>query len=135
MAGAATGAEFTIKVKGYTQINRAFKHVDKTVNRQWRALLVAAAEPVKRRAEQLAASEIRNVKEGDPWGQMRVGVTTRVVYVAPKRRGSKGSGPQKRPEFGPLLMDRAMEPALEENTLETMALLEVALDRILEASF
>ena len=66
---------------------------------------------------------------------MKVGVTTHTVYVVPRQRGSKGSGPQKRKEFGPLLFERAMEPALEEKTLQTVAAVEVALDRIYDLGF
>ena len=125
----------TVKVTGWRELDAAFRKINKDVDRQIRGILAAAAEPVRRRAEERAASEIRNVNPGDPWSQMRIGVTTKVVYVAPQRRGSKGIGPQKRKNFGPLLMDRAMEPALEENTVQTVALVEAALDSIYYLGF
>lgn len=66
------------------------------------------------------------------WTQMRVGVTTRLVYVAPQQRGSRAAvthrvslfggrvklgknlGPH-RPNLATLLMERAMSPALDAN--------------------
>jgi hypothetical protein len=65
----------------------------------------------------LAASQIRNVADGDPWSRMRTGVYRAVAYVAPVERGVKGRGNQRlrRRQFADLLMTRAMEPALERN--------------------
>ncbi len=125
----------TVRVTGWRELDAAFRKINKDVDKQIRGILALAAQPVQRRAEELAGSRITNLHSGDPWSQMRIGVTTKVVYVAPQRRGSKGIGPQKRKEFGTLLMDRAMEPALEENTLQTVAAVEVALDRIYELGF
>ncbi len=125
----------TVKVTGWRELDAAFRKINKSVDRQLRGILAAAAEPVRRRAEELAVREISGLSSGDPWSQMRIGVTSKVVYVAPKRRGSKGSGPQKRKSFGPLLMDEAMEPALQDNVAETVALVEVALDRIYDLGF
>jgi hypothetical protein len=46
---------------------------------------------------------------------MRVGVTQSLVYVAPRQRGKKTTASQKRPNLKNLLLDRALEPALEQN--------------------
>ena len=124
-----------IHVRGFTELERAFKHVDTDLRLGLKGLLLAAAEPTRQRAEQLATSNIRNLHAGDRWGRMRTGVTTRVVYIAPKTRGTKGFGPQKRPSFGPLLMDEAMEPALDQTRPQVYALVETALDRLLEKDF
>lgn len=98
-----------VKVRGLRDLQRAFRVADKVLQVELRDALRDAAEPVRRDAESLARSSIRNI--GEAWPQMRVGVTTRVVYVAPKQR-SRG---RKRPNLAGLLAGRAMEPALERN--------------------
>lgn len=74
--------------------------------------LRGVAEPVRADAESLAASGIRNI--GPDWSRMRVGLTPDVVYVAPRKRGVK-RGSRKRRNLAPLLMTRALEPALDNN--------------------
>lgn len=75
----------------------------------FRAALKEAAEPLRVRAEELAAESISNI--GSRWGAMRTGVTTRYLYVAPATRRGRGS---PRPNLGRLLMRDAMLPAAEE---------------------
>lgn len=122
----------TVRVKGLAELNRSFKRVSKDLNRDMRGWLRDAAEPVRARAEELAQQRITNI--GDRWSQMRVGVTTRAVYVAPKRRGGR-QGPQRRPNLGPLLMNEAMTPALEEKHAEVVAGVEHALDLLTARDF
>lgn len=60
----------------------------------------------------------------DPWSQFRIGITQRLVYVAPKQKGrAKRGGNQRlrRPRFGDLLMTMAMEPALTINQQQVEA--------------
>jgi hypothetical protein len=54
---------------------------------------------------------------------MRVGVTQRLVYVAPKERGVKGRGDlqRRRPKFADLMQARAMQPALTQNSAFVLA--------------
>lgn len=99
-------------VRGLADCNRALRKVDRDVRLGFRKELRGVAEPVRADAESLAASEIRNI--GPDWSRMRVGQTTDVVYVAPRKRGIK-RGAKKRPNLAPLLMDKAMQPALEHN--------------------
>ena len=82
----ATGA---VKVHGLRDLNRTFKKMGKEVQKETRAELRAVGEPVRAAAEHLAVSRISHV--GDRWSQMRLGVTTRLVYVAPKARSRRGS--------------------------------------------
>ena len=100
-------------VHNFEQLNRTFKNASKDINREYRKELRTVAEPVQRSAEALAVSEIPRI--GARWSRMRVGITTRLVYVAPRQRGVKGRGLRRRPNLGTLLMDRAMQPALERN--------------------
>lgn len=112
--------EQTISVRGLRDLTRAFAAADKTLQRELRGRLRAAAEPVRADAEASAVREIRNLREGDSWSRMRVGVTQRLVYVAPRERGSRGFSRKRRPRFGDLLMGRAMEPALQRNRDEVV---------------
>lgn len=103
-----------IHVEGLAGLQRAFKAADVTVQRELRNDLRAAAEPVRASAEQLAVASIRRI--GIPWSRMRIGVTNREVYLAPRQRGQKGRDQRlRRPNLRELLLGRAMEPALEQN--------------------
>lgn len=65
-------------------------------------------------AEARAVTEIRNLSEGDPWQRMRAVARQNLVYVAPVERGRNRRSPGRhRPNLAGLLMDRAMQPALE----------------------
>jgi hypothetical protein len=96
-----------IHVKGAKELNRAFKQLRKEVLAELKPELVRIGEVVRADAQQRAFSEITNI--GEQWGRMRLGVTVKGVYIAPKTRGH-GS---RRPNMSGLLMDRALQPALE----------------------
>lgn len=103
-----------VAVEGFTSLQRALKQANRDVRNGVRREMRETAEPVRRDAETLAGIRIRNI--GSDWGQMRVGVTQKVVYVAPRQRGvRRGDNPMSRPNLAPLLKTRAMEPALEQN--------------------
>lgn len=108
-------ASSAVRVEGLRELNRAFARADRKLKKELTGSLREAAEPVRAAAEHRAATEIRNIGEGDPWSLMRTGVTTKVVYVAPKQRGARGRGGRRRPNLAGLLMDRAMAPALAAN--------------------
>jgi hypothetical protein len=113
-----------VAVKGLRELNRAFARADKTLKREKNDALRRAAEPVRLDAESLAVANIRNI--GIPWSRMRVGVTQKVVYVAPRERGvrSRGNARRRRPNLAGLLMGEAMEPALEHNRERVMESLD-----------
>lgn len=124
-------SERTIRVRGLRDLSRAFAAADKRLKNDLRDRLKRAAEPVRADAEASASSEIRNVQTGDSWSRMRVGVTTRLVYVAPRERGIRARGSvRRRPNLAGLLMDRAMEPALERNETKIVRELEELLDDV-----
>lgn len=60
---------------------------------------------------------------------MRVGITQRSVYVAPRKRGAR-AGARKRPNLAGLLMDRAMAPALAARQAEAVRRLERVLETV-----
>lgn len=101
-----------VKVDGLRELERAFARADKHVQQDMRDALAEAAAPVRNAAQALAANQLR---PGDPWAGMRVGVSRSVAWVAPVERGTRTRSPRSRPRFGTFLMDRAMLPALEQN--------------------
>lgn len=119
-----------LRIEGYRELLRAFARADKTLNRELRDALREAADPVRADAESLASSEIRNI--GERWSRMRVGVTTRAVYVAPRERGvgTRANAPRRRPNLAGLLMDEAMQPALDANQDGVVRQVEHVLDTV-----
>jgi hypothetical protein len=115
-----------VVVEGLTDLQRAFKAADVSVQRELRKALRLAAEPVRADAERLAVAGIPRI--GTPWSRMRIGVTNREVYLAPRERGQKGRDQRlRRPNLRALLLQRSMEPALAQNTAAVMAGVDVAL--------
>lgn len=114
-----------IRVQGLRELTSAFGRMSIQLKRDLAGELAVAAEPVRSRATDLAQTEIRNI--GDRWSQMRVGVTTSLVYVAPKARRRRGS---PRPNLAGLLMNRAMQPALDEKAPEVVGLLDAMIGRL-----
>ena len=89
------------------------------------------ARPVQLEAQRLAVTEISGLRRTNAqgtgqWALMRIGVNQRVVYVAPQKRSRRST----RPRFGTLLMNKAMQPALESQRHRLEAGIERALDRV-----
>lgn len=114
-----------VHVSGLRDLNRALARASKDVRREVRAAEREIAEPVRSAAERNAVTQISHI--GIRWSQMRIGVTQRAIYVAPKARRRKGS---PRPNLAALLMDRAMQPALDANAPQLEARIDQALDRV-----
>lgn len=116
-----------VQLHGMRDLLRAFSKADRDTKKGTRAVMSAIAQPVASTAEELAVQRITRI--GPRWSKMRVGLTTRVLYVAPRQRGVRGgAGRRRRPNLAPLMMDRAMEPALEQHR----PAFELALDRALD---
>lgn len=111
----------TVHVKGLAELNHAFARMSKDLSVEVREAIKDAAEPVRRRAHDLAIQNISHI--GDRWSEFRIGATSRVVYIAPRERGTR-IGLRKRRNLGPLLMDDAMALALEDSTGEVVRGLE-----------
>jgi hypothetical protein len=111
----------TVVVHGLREIELLAKSKGREASRTLNKELRAVAEPIRSDAERLATSNITRI--GPRWGKMRVGVTQRLVYVAPKERGVKGRGdlPRRRPRFADLMQARAMQPALTQNSAFVLA--------------
>jgi len=124
-----------VVVKGLRDVNAAFAKTDRDIRLGWRAGMRQVAEPVRRDAETLALSGIRRMPSSPRWARMRTGVTRNMVYVAPRQRGvrwnKKNPGYRfnlRRPNLANLLMERAMQPALEAHEHDITARFEQLLD-------
>jgi len=125
MAASSKGFHTAVDVQDYRALMRAFARADKTIQKEVKSELKGAAEPVRSDAERIAVESISHI--GLPWSRMRVGITRRSVYVAPRRRNKGGS---KRKNLAGLLMGEAMIPALERNEGETVARVNKAIDEM-----
>lgn len=121
-----------VQVKGLRELQIAFAHADRATRLGLRTELREVAKPVALDAQQLAAQQISGMRRSPRWARMRVGVTRRVVYVAPTQRGLKTRGPdsRRRPNLARLLLDRAMEPALEAHAEQILVATEALLDHV-----
>lgn len=102
-----------VNVKGLRELRRLLAATNRAADKDLRVGLRALAEPIRADAEGLASSSIPRV--GPNWSRMRVGVTQKLVYVAPRERGTRGRTARSRPRFADLLEQRAMTPALQRN--------------------
>ncbi len=118
-------AEAALHVKGLSELHRALKVADKETRLGIRKVERQVAEPVRVDAQQLATREISHI--GTEWARMRIGITQKLVYVAPKQRRKKGT---PRPNLAKLLMDKAMQPALDKHASEIERNFEEALDQM-----
>lgn len=114
-----------VTVRGLRELQGGFRKYSHELSVELRDELRVVAEPVRSEATVLARANIRNI--GDRWSQMRTGSSRSLVYVAPKAKGRGGS---PRANLAPLLLDRAMVPALQNKLPEIYRGLEVMLDRV-----
>lgn len=116
-------------LKGQRELVKAFNAAGKATRKELRDELRAVAEPVRADAERLAVEAIPTI--GPRWYRMRTGVTQKLVYIAPRERGTKGRGddPRRRPNFADLLI-KPMEQALKQDEGKVMAGVEAVLDHI-----
>ena len=121
-----------VTVSGLHELQAALAKADKQVRLGIRGGLRQVAEPVQKGAEQLALSSISGMSKSPRWSRMRIGITRDLVYVAPRQRGTGGRGHQaaRRPNLARLLMDRAMQPALEQHAGEIEHRFDEFLDRV-----
>lgn len=113
----------TIVISGLTEMIRAFDRAVPAQKAYFREALRKVAVPVSRDISRLATEHISRL--GKRGARMRIGITTRLVYVAPAYRGVRPGSPLARPNFAPL-MGAQMEEALREDH----ALVERELERV-----
>ncbi len=100
-----------IRVTGLANVQRSLRSAEKDVRLGIRGELRGFAEPTRLLVEYLAIFEIEKMTL--PWSRMRTGITLNSVYIAPREKGARGIKRYERPNFSRLMMDRAMQPALD----------------------
>lgn len=125
----ASGA--TVRVEGLRELSRAFKRISKDLSDDLVKELKAAGDDVKEDAESFALGRIRNMPQSPRWSGMRIGVARAqgLVYMVPLARSRRRPG-GGRSNLGDLLMDRAMDPALEKNAAGVVRKVDDLLDRL-----
>lgn len=112
-------------MKGYRELSKTFKAMGKDVQKEVTKRLKEVGEPARRTAEQLAGENLSRL--GD-WSQMRLGVTSKMVYIAPRQRSKRIAS--KRPKLAVELLTKAMFPAIDEHEAEIMSALDDTLDEL-----
>lgn len=112
---------------GADELRRAFLDAGTSFNREMRDRIAGYAQPVETDAEALAVGRISHI--GSQWWEMRRGTAPGMVYVAPQRRGTRVAS-RKRPKFAPLLMRKAMLPALDRNRTQIVSKVDALLARM-----
>lgn len=112
-----------IKIKGQKELEAAFMQLHKETLVALQPALLEIAEIVRKDAEQKAGLNISNI--GPRWERMRIGAKLSGVYVVPRTRRTVGP-PRK--NLADLLMNRAMQPALDEHESEVVERLDMLLN-------
>lgn len=113
-----------VAVNGLSELVRAFDVLQGKTKSEVRDALVKVGEPVRSAAEHEAVANIRNI--GAQWSLMRLGITPRMVYIAPAQRSRRKAS--KRKNLAVLLLDRSMWPAAAKHEHEVLEGLERAVD-------
>jgi hypothetical protein len=120
-----------VYVKGLAEVNYLLSKADKETRLGLRKEEREVAKPISSDAERLTVQNIPRTTLGKVrWWEMRIGVTQTLIYVAPKQKGVRGKGPKRRKKFAPLMMERAMEPALKRHESEVEQRFEHVLDYV-----
>lgn len=99
-------------------VTRGLQQVDREISRGITVELHSIGDLVARDARNLALTRIRKMSSSPTWSLMRVGQTPRLIYVVPRNKGTRRRLPTSRPNFSPLMLDRAMRPAVRRNRSE-----------------
>lgn len=109
-------------VRGRAELERAFMEVRREVAHELKPALLVAAEPVRSESESLTVSNVENI--GPKWSRMRIGMTPKAIYVAPRSR-RRGGSPRKNLAG---LLAAQMEAALKDKEEEVVAAVTVVID-------
>jgi len=120
---------FHLVVKGVEDVNKAFTKISTKVDPAIGKELREIAKPVQQTAQSLAVANISQVGgSGRSWSRMRIGRKKVMVYVAERQHGSGGS---PRPNFFPLIMREALEPALDTHRSAVRMAISNVLDKLI----
>lgn len=124
-----------VEVEGLAELQRALRELPGGIQQALKRGLIQGAEPIRTRAEALAAAEISGMSRQVTahWQGMRVGTQGPLVYLAPASRGARHQ-PRRRPNLGGLLLGKAMEPALVQGEDRLSAAVEREIDKAVAAA-
>ncbi len=122
--------DFGLAVEGVAKLTKVFNKAPADERKAYKNELRTIALPVKQDYERLNRSEIRRMRFSPQWAETRVGVTQKLVYVVPKKKGSHGRGRSRRPNLARLMSVRAATPALNRNKARIQRDFERMLDRL-----
>lgn len=120
-----------VRVENLRNVNRAFNAINAELGGDLSDGLERAAQPVKATAEALAVHRIHNLHRSPKWAEQKIAVSkaTALVRMFPVKRSTKVAN-RKRPNFSGLMFGRAMEPALQQNTLKVTREVDQLLSRL-----
>lgn len=116
-------------LEGQRELLRAFNKTEKETKTGVRAVMAGIAQPVADTIEQNAKQDISRI--GEKWPVMRIGVTQKLIYLAPKERSRLARrNPRRyvRREFSEMFATRAIDPAEERHAPGYEAAVSRALD-------
>lgn len=118
----------TVYVRGLKELTRDFKRISKELDKELVAELKEASEPVRKGAEELSLTRIRNMPRSPDWATMRIGVSRAkgLVYVVPAHRRGRGS---PRSNLSDLLLEQ-MTTAVEQNEDEVVRRVDGMIERL-----
>lgn len=119
-----------VRITGLRELERAFKLYGRGLEKGLREAMEAGAEVVRPDAVSLTRSSLKPAVNVD-WSLMRVGVARRIAYVAPVQRGNRSRRPSSRArgaKFKDLVIERALQPALDANVQKVEREFSDALD-------
>lgn len=119
-----------IEVNQARLVNLAIAAASEEIQVESKKEILAIGEIVASRSEGLALGGIPNI--GRAWWDMRVGQNRNLVYVVPRKRGTKVPS-RRRPQFAPLIMRKALIPARNETEDEVQVRFQALLARITES--
>jgi hypothetical protein len=101
-------------VHGVKELEASFIKTAGTVDPVVGKALRELAKPVQSSAQELSVVNVSQIQEGaKDWSRMKIGRKRTMVYVA-ERQKTTGLG-TPRPNLLPLMMDRALRPALQQH--------------------
>lgn len=131
-----------VLVHGLEDLQKSLERSGPAVKKAMNDGLKAGAEPVRALAGLYARRDISGMKRAKlyppPWSIMRVGVTTKMVYVAPVARGVKSRNPfdpRRRPNLFNLLLEKALEPSSDVGAPLVAQSVEILLDEAIARGF
>ena len=118
-----------VRVRGLRELSRDFRRMSGGISDELVDGLKAAAEDVRTDAENYALTRIRNMPRSPHWAGMRIGVSKAqgLVFMVPSARGRGGRG---RANLATLLMERSMDPALQQNASSVERNVSGVLDKL-----